>query len=95
MPVYNFHCKKCDVGEEVILPVANRNDSIVHKDCGEMMQRLMSLPLPAIFIQTARGMALDSINNGGIPNNPKYKEKAERAVMQGFERNRPMLYSGF
>ena len=97
MPIYNFHCNRCEVGEEVILPLASRNDTRLHS-CGSEMVRVMSLPLPPIMKHTAKDMALDTINHPeGLPTNtnPYKRREAVNAVLAGLEKNSPNIYKGF
>ena len=84
MPVYNFHCV-CGADEEVVLPINDRNTPQVHS-CGAVMERVMSVPAPAIFVPTANGMALDTLNSGKAVPNRWYKSKAEKLAAAGLER---------
>jgi len=85
MPLYTFHCSRCDTDEDVLRAVGNRNDEQLHS-CGAVMERKMSLPFPAIFIPTANGMALDTLNSGKAVPNRWYKSKAENLAAAGLER---------
>lgn len=91
MPIYIYRCPECFVEEEVIHPMGSEYSK---KHCDSIMQRIPTLPQPPIMKKTASDMALDSINSkhGISPHSPKDTAKS---VMQGLERNRPMVYSGF
>jgi len=84
MPIYEFCCE-CGKEKEVILPVQERNELQICV-CGKAMQRKMSVPLPAIFVPTGKGMALDSLNSkkGGFPD-CDLKSKAEQATLAGLD----------
>ena len=91
MPIYTFRCSKCGLDEDVILAVDKRNTERLHS-CGSPMQRLMSLPLPAIFKLTGREMALDTLNSGMAMPNRWYKAEAERLAASGLEKSEKVYY---
>ncbi|GAH12604.1 unnamed protein product [marine sediment metagenome] len=62
------------------------------------MQRKMSLPMPAIFAPTGRGMALRTLNNEdglGIPKRNKYKAWMEQKAAEGLAPVKPVIGRGF
>ena len=97
MPVYEYYCSKCSVRESRILPISERNNLQTH-GCGETMERKFSVPRTCIVKQSANQMALDSLNGDGHRNGLSPAAKGigmEQKIMQGMERNRPRIYSGF
>ena len=82
MPIYEY---KCECGEEVeaYLRLDESQQPQICK-CGDIMQRKMSVPCPAIFTPTGRGMALDSLNSkdNGMPNR-HWKAPAKKAAASG------------
>ena len=84
MPIYDFRCNKCGAKDEAMLPVSER-DGMRFCSCGSKLVRVISLPLPAIFAPTARGMALDTLNSGHATPDRWYKSKAERLAVAGLD----------
>jgi len=85
MPIYTYQCPLCDKVEDILVPMEQRNDRIVHS-CGSAMVRQMSLPLPPIIRRTGKGMALDSLNSGNTFPNRYYKQNAEKMAAAGLEK---------
>ena len=76
------------------MPVSKRND-IKICDCGSKMVRVMSLPMPAIFKKTGRGMALDSLNNVNTVPDRWYKPQAEQLMAAGLDPIKATIGTGF
>lgn len=94
MPIYEYRCK-CGSEKEVILPIEEYNQPQVC-ECGEVMQRKMSVPRPAIFVPTGRGMALDSLNSkaGGFPD-CDLKSSAQQKAFEGIDSPKRIIGKGF
>jgi putative FmdB family regulatory protein len=93
MPIYEFECK-CGYKDAFRLPIEKMDEPLCCPGCDSILKRLPSLPQPAIIKKTAKDMALNSINSKyGL--SPHEKGKGlEKSVMDGLERNRPMVYKG-
>jgi len=62
MPFYTYKCPLCDKVEDILVPMEQRNNRIVHS-CGSAMVRQMSLPLPPIIKVTGNEMASAMLNS--------------------------------
>lgn len=84
MPIYEYRCD-CGEEKEVILSFAKCDQPQICK-CGKVMLRKMSVPRPAIFTPTGKGMALDTLNSKekGMPNR-WWKPEAERLAAAGLD----------
>lgn len=80
MPIYEYQCDCTEGIQERLLPRQECNRPQVCA-CGKVMLRKMSVPLPAIFTPTGKGMALDSLNSGVTGG--KRKAWAENLSAQG------------
>lgn len=49
MPLYEFECKKCKQVFEKKLSFGERDKPITCEECGEVTERIISLPLPPVF----------------------------------------------
>lgn len=67
MPIYEYLCDCTKERQERVLPFSECDQPQICK-CGKVMLRVMSVPSAAIFTPTARGMALDTLNDkhGGM-----------------------------
>lgn len=81
--------------------MANRNDTRFHS-CGAVMERLMSVPCPAIFKIYNKDKALNTLNeeakhpviNGGAVRS----RRSQRALASGLDYVRPLedkVFTGF
>ena len=77
MPIYEYKCK-CGNEGEFLLPL-NPQSPIC--ECGEVMQRLMSVS-SFVMKPTGRGMALDTLNSNVVGG--RRKKWAEEHAAQGF-----------
>ena len=93
MPIYNYQCPSCKKTEEAILPIKDM-DKARECVCGAFMKRLMTLPQPAVFKQTINDRVLGQLNTKGWESNHKNPQKVAADVMRGFERNRPLQFTG-
>ena len=100
MPIYEYRCPKCTSKEDRILPVGERNDSQICS-CGETMKRLMSVPLPAIFLTTRTQTLVDTLNDDGertdnLPGKPKNRERYKQVIGSSlFSQEKPVIGRGF
>lgn len=97
MPIYEYRCE-CGNQEEIILSVQERNEPQACSACGKTMKRKMSIPMPAIFIETGKGMALRTLNNEdglGIPSDNRYKAWMEQKAAEGLDSDRRVIGKGF
>ena len=60
MPLYEYRCE-CGSEGEILLPLTESDQPQVCV-CGKVMQRMVSLPRPAVFSKTANDMALNTLN---------------------------------
>jgi len=61
MPIYEYHCPQCNKEREIILSF--RDSDIPQRcECGGVMDKLISLPHPAIFIFTNRDSLVNTLN---------------------------------
>ena len=76
MPIYVFRCGKCEVTEEVILPISDLYAERRHI-CGAAMDRLLTTPRPPVMKANPRGMTLDMLNNKAtVYMKPEHKQVA-------------------
>lgn len=97
MPIYSYRCPDCLEEEEVILPMAERNNRRLHS-CGATMERLMSLPAPAQYPLTGRDKVLSTLNKEGsydLPTQPADRPRMEAAMARGLDQTRPVIGKGF
>lgn len=97
MPIYRFRCPDCLKEEEVILLMANRNDTRVHS-CGAVMERLMSIPCPAIFKIYGKDTVLKTLNKEdghGFPGGDKHRPRYEQTMAKGLNPVKPVIGRGF
>ncbi len=84
MPIYEYLCD-CENEREVMLPFSESDQPQVCA-CGKVMRRIISVPRPAIFTPTGKGMALDTLNSkshqGGMPDR-HWKKQAEQYAAAG------------
>ena len=98
MPIYEYRCK-CGREIETYLPLSQR-DNKQSCECGEVMQRKISIPAIAIMVPTGKDMALESLNSkhGGLPGGTDLKDKATAFAAAGIDRIRPVeekVFTGF
>ncbi len=60
MPIYVYRCPECFAEEEIIMSIGN---DCSRGHCNSIMQRMITLPQPAIIKQTGNDMALNSLNS--------------------------------
>lgn len=87
MPIYIYRCPKCSIEEEAVLPIDNRDDARLH--CGEVMQRIMTVPQPPIIKKTGRDMALESLNSRDTD---YIKPQHKRLAAQGLKKPDKTLF---
>jgi len=98
MPIYRFRCSECLEEEEILLPMANRNDMRLHS-CGAVMEKLMSVPSPATFKVYNKEKVLNTLNeeakhpviNGGAVRS----KRSQRALARGLDYSKPVIGRGF
>jgi putative FmdB family regulatory protein len=92
MPIYNFRCTGCSEQVEKIIPISERDTPFIHS-CGATMERLMSVPLPAIFITTGRDKVINTLNN----ENGKgvRSERSTMALARGLDQPHNTIGIGF
>ena len=82
-----------------MLPVKDRN--VPQKcDCGGEMARLMSVPLPAIFVTTNRDNLVDTLNGDGNaytpPGGGRHRQRYENMIGNSlFNQEKPVIGRGF
>jgi len=86
MPLYTYHCDKCNIDMDVRVPVADRDDPRLHS-CGSTMTRKLPRTLTPIMKITGREMAADTLNSGLALPNRWYKEQDERGAARGLEKS--------
>lgn len=67
MPLFNFHCPKCDVPVRLLLDSADQAQS--HKKCGETLKRVLG---------AASSQAMEVLDNGIQPRRVERYAEAER-----------------
>lgn len=82
MPIYEYRCG-CGKEKEVLRSFAECDQPQICV-CGKVMLRRMSVPLPAIFTPTGKGMALDTLNSNQLPNR-RWKHHAEQLATAGLD----------
>jgi len=100
MPIYNFRCSECLEEEEILLPMADRNNTRIHS-CGAVMERLMSLPALAIIPETSRDKVRATLNKEkgyDFPGGTKHRPRYEQMMSKGLDYERPLedkVFTGF
>ena len=99
MPIYEYRCQKCNKYTTKILRVDDR-DIPQQCGCGERMRKLVSLPLPAIFVTTNRDSLVNTLNNDDkaytLPGKGKYDKRYKQAIGNSlFNREKPVIGRGF
>jgi len=100
MPIYEYKCK-CGIEGEKILPLSEFNHPQTCV-CGKVMYRKMSVPRPAIFVETGRGRILGTLNQEedaqDFPGGDKHRDRYEQAMAKGLNYERPLeerVFQGF
>ena len=97
MPVYEYRCPGCGKGQELLLAWSKAKEN-QYCECGQVMQRLMSVPLPAIFVQTNRGKVLNTLNKEEkgfvLPGGDMHRARYSKALAKGLDRTRPVIGRG-
>jgi len=99
MPIYEYRCPGCGHAQEAILSFNQFGADQFCADCGRKTNRRLSLPQPAIIVQTGRGKVLGTLNNepgaptfpGGDMHRPRY----EAAMAKGLDQTRTVIGRGF
>ena len=101
MPVYEFRCAECGGKEEVVVPMDDRNDTRLHS-CGAVMERLISLPNPAIITVYGRDSLLDTLNaeekRPVVNGTPVRSKRSKQALTRGLDYVVPLeerVFPGF
>ena len=96
MPIYRFRCPRCKREEEPLLSMGDRNKPRGCK-CGGVGERLLSLPSPAIFTPTGRGIILNILNQEGgqFPGGDKHRDRYEKVMGTSLDQTRPTIGKGF
>jgi len=83
--------------EEALLPMADRNNQMVHS-CGAIMERLISLPALAIVPLSGRDRVLKTLNTEdgfNFPGGDKHRPRYERAMAKGLDLKKSVIGRGF
>ena len=76
MPLYEYRCV-CGNEREAMCPFGTPQTC----ECGKDMERIWSVPRPAVMKQTGNDMALDSLNSKQTSHvSPEHKKAAERGL---------------
>lgn len=99
MPIYEFRCPKCDKKRDTLLSVDDRN-SPQPCECGEVMTRLMSVPMPPVMVDTNRGRLVNTINGDsrryGMSGNAVQRARYENVIGNSlFHQEKPVIGKGF
>ena len=92
MPIYQYRCPQCQNETQAILSIQDR-DNIRTCDCGESMERLMSIPALVVMAVKGRDKILNTLNseNGkGVRS-----ERSTLALARGLDQTRPVIGKGF
>ena len=96
MPIYMYYCAECSEKEEVIVPIAERDNH--RHSCGCLMRRLPTIPAPAQFPMTGRDKTLNVLNNKNghdFPGGNKNRARYEKAFAQGLDPEKSVIGRGF
>ena len=97
MPIYEYRCPGCGHEQEAILPWTQCALEQTCGECGSVTKRRLSLPQPAISLETGRDHVLSTLNgeNGrGFPCQPKDRPRMEAAYAKGLDLTRPVIGRG-
>jgi len=97
MPIYRFRCSSCLKEEEVILPMADRNNTRLHS-CGASMERLMSVPFVSVMRIYGRDEVLKTLNKEDgydLPTRKSDRPRMERALAKGLDPPKRVIGRGF
>ncbi len=97
MPIYEYLCSRCNRKVERILRI---NDCEIPQECecGERLMKLVSLPMPAIFIVTNRDNLVKSLNDEGgykLPGGKKHSKRYKSIIGDSLTREKPTIGRGF
>jgi putative FmdB family regulatory protein len=98
MPIYEYECSKCKRRIEVICRISDMAKGQICDECGEGMERIISLPQPAIFIVTNRDNVVKMLNNEGgysLPGNNKHGERYKSVIGGSLKEDKPVIGRGF
>ncbi len=87
MPIYQYRCIKCLSEEEVISSISDLDKVRFH--CGEVMERIWTVPQSPVMKPTGAGMALDSLNSKDTKH---IKEHYKQLAIQGLEKPPKLFY---
>jgi putative FmdB family regulatory protein len=97
MAIYEYRCPNCGTEKDIILPIKDC-DSKQNCDCGEVMTKRVSLPMPAIFVTTNRDGLVNMINGDDkaykIPSN-KHRKRYESVIASSLTADKPTIGKGF
>lgn len=96
MPIYRYYCTDCSVEEEVIVPIAERDNR--RHSCGFLMQRLLTVPALVQFSLTGKDKTLKVLNNKDghdFPGGNKHKARYEKAFAKGLDPPKQTIGRGF
>lgn len=97
MPIYEYKCPKCDKQIEIICRISDRVKEQIC-ECGEGMNRLISLPQPAIFIVTNRDNIIKSLNDEGgyqMPGGERHSKRYKSVIGESLKEDKPVIGIGF
>lgn len=99
MPIYEYRCPDCNCEKEIIL--YGYNDIPQQCECGGVMEKLISLPGPAIFIITNRGKLVDTLNddmssNGLLRKFGRHEKRYKKVIGNSlFNQEKVVIGKGF
>jgi len=99
MPIYEYRCPKCNREKEAILSFQDC-DIPQECECGERMTKLISLPMPAIFVITNRSMLVNTLNDDEkaytLPGEKKHGKRYKEVIGNSlFNQEKPVIGKGF
>jgi len=97
MPIYRYYCAECLEEQELILSIAESDNTRFHT-CGSRMERLPTLPAPAQFPVTGKDKAFKVLNRQDghdLPARLHDRPRMEQAMVRGLESTKRTVGVGF
>lgn len=95
MPIYIYHCSRCDEDTEILHSMDELGVPRIHQRCGSPMERLVA-PCSFCIPETNKDRALRTLNGEvPLPTTPEDRPRMEKAFAKGLNHTRPVIGRGF
>ena len=95
MPIYIYHCSKCNEDVELLHSMDELGVPRVHSECGSIMRRLLA-PCSFCIPESNQDRVLRALNGEApLPATPRDRPRIEKALAKGLDYSRPVVGRGF